>query len=205
MTAQVDRDQFKNSFAPIIPHLEDVIDDARTATHFDRIAKAIPELVRRSGIARVSGTARWVLAADGLVDRAGDFPQGYCVHSTDAHHNQGKYIFGFPLGIFTFKREPHEENKGLYLHETLEILKEQQPLASGVDAFAGLKVYISIPPQGTASVIVEGPAAGPMTFLLDEFVVPAKVVAAPRNPIVPATIRSAKSVDSKEGADAPEN
>jgi hypothetical protein len=158
-----------------VPLIEDVVQNAREATNHQRIAKAMPEITRPSGIARLSGTGRWIAAADGMVDRVGDFPGGFHLHSTEAGHNQGKYIFGCPLGVFTFKREPHEEDKGVYLQDTLD---QQQPLSDDIDELAGLKVYVSVPATGPVSVIVERPdAAVPMKFLLDEFVAPSKVVA----------------------------
>jgi hypothetical protein len=198
MNAQVGRQDFMDGFAPFIPVLEDVIQDARSASSYARIAKAIPEIARPSGIARLSGTARWILVADGLVDRVADFPEGFCLHSTDANHNQGKYIFGFPLGVFTVKREPHEENKGLYLQESLQLLKGQEPLAPDVDAFADLKVYVSVPAKDVAGLIVERPDAEPMTFLLDEFDRADRVVASQASPMNSAVVRSSRSAGSEE-------
>lgn len=192
MAPQVSRDQFKRSFAPIIPFLEEVIEKAREETDPRQISKAFPAIRRPSGLARMSGTGRWIAEADGLVDRVGDFPDGFCLHSTEAGHNQGKYIFGFPLGVFTFKREPHEGGEGVYLQETLEIL-DQQPLAKDVDEFAGLKVYISVPATGAVSVIAQRPdATEPMRFLLDEFVLPGRVVAPRANPVSRSTVRSTR-------------
>lgn len=205
MSEQVDREHFMDSFSGIVPILGDVIDRARKATDHARIARAIPELTRRSGIARMSGTGRWILAADGLVDRVPDFPNGFYLHSTESHHNQGKYIFGFRLGVFTFKREPHEEDKGLYLQETLDVLKDQQQLAEGIDAFAGLKAYISIPPKGISAVIVEQPNADPMKCLLDEFVLPGKVVSPPRREVNQSVVRSTRTEPSKTEADEDSN
>jgi hypothetical protein len=202
MQAQISRDHFKRSFAPIVPLIEEVVQNAREATDQQRIAKAIPELTRPSGIARLSGTGRWILSADGMVDRVGDFPEGFYLHSTEAGHNQGKYIFGCPLGVFTFKREPHEEDKGVYLQDTIDILDEQQPLSHGVDEFAGLKAYVSVPATGAVSVIVERPdAVVPMKFLLDEFVTPGKVVAPRGNPVSSSTVRSTRKVRTEEATE----
>lgn len=52
MSAQVSRDHFKGTFAPIVPLIEDVVHNAREATDHQRIAKAMPEITRPSGIAR---------------------------------------------------------------------------------------------------------------------------------------------------------
>jgi hypothetical protein len=198
MTAQVSREQFIESFAPMVPLLEDVVEKAREETDTRQIAKAFPGISRPSGLARLSGTGRWIAEADGLVERVGDFPQGFCVHSSDGGHNQGKYIFGCPLGVFTFKREPHEEEEGRYLQETLEIL-DQKPLADDVDEFAGLKIYISVPAKGPVSIIVERPdSAVPMKFFLDEFVVPGKVVAPRANPVSRSTVRSTRKDGAKK-------
>lgn len=137
-----------------------------------------------------------------MVDRAGDFPEGFHLHSTEAGHNQGKYIFGFPLGVFTFKREPHEEDKGAYLQDTLDILDQQQPLSGDADEFAGLKVYISIPSTGAVSVIVERPdAAAPMKFLLDEFMAPSKVLAPRANPVSRSIVRSTRKGRTEEAGE----
>lgn len=205
MSTQVSRDHFKDSFAPIVPLIEDVVQNAREATDHQRIAKAMPEITRPSGIARLSGTGRWIAAADGMVDRVRDFPAGFHLHSTEAGHNQGKYIFGCPLGVFTFKREPHEEDKGVYLQDTLDILDQQQPLSGDFDEFAGLKIYISIPATGPVSVIVERPdSAVSMKFLLDEFAAPSKVVAPRANPVSRSIVRSTRE-DRTKGADEQEN
>jgi hypothetical protein len=201
MSKQVDRRQFMESFSGIVPILEDVIGRARKATNHDRIARAIPEITRRSGIARLSGTGRWILAADGLVDRAPDFPDGFYLHSNDSDHNQGKYIFGFRLGVFTFKREPHEEDKGLYLQETLDALGVKEQEVDGIDAFANLKAYISIPPKEIARVIVEQPEADPMICLLDEFEAPGKVVTEPRRKVDQSVVRSTRTEPSETEAE----
>jgi hypothetical protein len=195
MKSQVSRGQFKSSFAPIVATLEEVIAAARDASGFKKIAAAIPEITRASGVSRVSGTARWILAADGLVDCVASFPQGFVLHSTDVNHNQGKYIFGFPLGVFTFKREAHDAEKGAYLQETLEVLQEL-PTPPGVGAIAGLKVYISVPPKGAARLIVNQP----MVVLLDEFALPVKVVVQPKSTVPTSTVSSARSGDSDEEA-----
>lgn len=200
MKSQVSRAQFKSSFAPIVATLEEVIAAARDASDFKKIAAAIPEITRASGVSRVSGTTRWILAADGLVDRVASFPHGFVLHSTDANHNQGKYIFGFPLGVFTFKREAHDAEEGAYLQETLEVL-QKLPVPPGVGAIAGLKVYISIPPKGAARLIVNQPnTTESMVVLLDEFALPGKVVVQPKSTVPTSIVSSARSGDSDEEA-----
>jgi hypothetical protein len=203
MESQVSRGQFMASFAPIVPTLEEVIAEARAASDFKKIAVAIPEITRRSGISRVSGTARWILAADGLVDRVPSFPDGFVLHSSEANHNQGKYIFGFPLGVFTFKREAHDAEEGAYLQETLEILQET-PALTGAGVIAGLKVYISVPSKGAARLIVKQPnAEEPIEVLLDEFARPGKVVAQPKSSVPTSTVNSTNvpRSDGEVGAD----
>jgi hypothetical protein len=170
MAPQIERDDIKARFQPLMPLLNDVIRAARAATAWEVTAAAHPEVTRPAHLRRFSGAKRWVMVADGLVARATELPDGFCVHSTEEDHNAGKYVFGLPGGVFTIRREPHQaENEGQYLQLSLERVREEAPLAEGIDAFADLLVYVRVPAQKAARLIVTHPTLDkPMVILLDE-------------------------------------
>jgi hypothetical protein len=110
-----------------------------------------------------------MVIADTLVDHQASMPVGFSIESTDADHNQGKYAFQFPLGVFTVRREPHDADDGLYLQEHLEGFEEQMQLSGGIDAFVGIKAYLSVPAEGAIKLIATHPELdAPMVLLLDE-------------------------------------
>lgn len=163
------RDQLKAAFAPIVPVIEEAVEDARVASSSKAIADANPEVKRVAHRRRLAGQKRWMVLADGMVERAPRFPKGFVLESTDLDHNQGKYAFRFPLGVCTIKREPHEEEKGKYLQERIDGLHEQLQLAPDVDEFVGIKAYVSVPPEGAVRLIATHPKlADPVVVLLDE-------------------------------------
>jgi hypothetical protein len=169
MKSPVSRDDIKTSFAPLVPLLEEAVKEARAASSYDAIVKANPEVLRTAHLRRLAGSKRWMIVADGLAARAPRMPEGFGMESTDADHNQGKYAIRFPLGVCTVRREPHEGDEGKYLQEHIEGVLDQAPLADDVDAFAGVKVYVSVPPDGPVKLIATHPTfPEPMVILLDE-------------------------------------
>jgi hypothetical protein len=155
----------------MVPLVEEAVEEARVASSQQAISDANPEVKRVAHLRRLAGTKRWMVLADGLVERASRFPDGFSVESTDADHNQGKYAFRSPLGICTVKREPHneEEGQGKYIQEAIEGVLEQAALSPDIDPFAAVKAYISVPPEGAVRLIATHPTlAEPMIILIDE-------------------------------------
>lgn len=147
----ITRDEVIAAFAPLRDLLHGIIDHAREQTTLERFAKIHPEIQREAGLKRLAGQARWILVADGLAATISSVA-GFGVSSTEAQHNSGQYIFGFPGGIFTVRREPHDEHDpddGKYLQEALVELLQQAELAPEVDADAPIVVYLSVT-QATA-------------------------------------------------------
>jgi len=170
MALLIERDDVKARFRAIMPLLNDVIDKAREATAYDVTCAAHPEVTRAAHLRRFAGSKRWVMVADGLVTRAEELPDGFHVHSSEEDHNAGKYVFGFPGGVFTIRREPHQaENEGQYLQLSLDRVHEDTPLADGIDAFADLVVYVRVPAQSPPRLIVTHPTLDKaMVIMLDE-------------------------------------
>src|SRR4051794_36956848 len=108
MPPLIERDDVMARFRPIMPLLNDVIDKARAAIDYDLTVAANPEVKRAAHLRRFAGSKRWVMVADGLVALAREFPVGFHVQSTEEEHNSGKYVFSFPGGVFTIRREPHQ-------------------------------------------------------------------------------------------------
>ena len=169
MAAPITRDQVKEAFAPMVLIIEEAVEEARIASSQQLIADSNPEVTRLAHRRRLGGTKRWMVLADGLVQRAHRLPEGYGLDSTEEDHNQGKYAFRFPLGLCTIRREPHNEDQGKYLQERIEGVLELAELAPGIDAFVGIKAYISVPPEGAVCLIATHPTLPePMEILLDE-------------------------------------
>lgn len=170
MAPLIERDNIKARFRPIMPLLIEVIAEARAATSYEVTCAAHPEVTRPAHLRRFAGSKRWVMLADGLVARVAELPTGFQVHSTELDHNVGKYVFGFPGGVFTFRREPHEgENEGEYLQLGLDRVREDAPLADDIDAFASVVVYVRVPAEAAARLIVTHPTLNEdMVILLDE-------------------------------------
>lgn len=196
MAAPITRDQIKAAFAPMVPLIEEAVEEARIASSQQLIADTNPEVPRLAHRRRLGGTKRWMVLADGLVQRAPRLPEGFGLESTEEDHNQGKYAFRFPLGLCTIRREPHNEDQGKYLQERIEGVLEQAPLAPDIDAFVGIKAYISVPPEGAVSLIATHPTLPePIVILLDEIERgdgPGSVAALPSGPLPPPPVGSTR-------------
>lgn len=199
MAAPITRDQIKAAFAPMVPLIEEAVEEARIASSQQLIADTNPEVPRLAHRRRLGGTKRWMVLADGLVQRAPRLPEGFGLESTEEDHNQGKYAFRFPLGLCTIRREPHNEDQGKYLQERIEGVLEQAPLAPDIDAFVGIKAYISVPPEGAVSLIATHPTLPePIVILLDEIERgdgPGPVAALPSSPLPPPPVGSTREVN----------
>jgi hypothetical protein len=169
------REEIEDSFRPLLPLLREVIADARNATAPEVVAAAHPAITRVPHLRRLAGAARWMIAADRLV--LAEWPEGYGVESDESDHNQGKYAFRFPLGVFTIKREPHhDEEEGKYLQECLADMREFAP-GEAPAREPDVTAYLSVPPSGSAKVIVTHKSLRkPMTVLLDELEAPKRPV-----------------------------
>jgi hypothetical protein len=192
MAAEPTREHLISVFGPAAALIADVVARARTASAFTVVATSNPEVRRDSHLQRLAGAKRWMLTADGLVDRQSELPEGFGVLSSDADHNGGRYVFRFPGGVFTIRREPHKEDEGSYLQEQLDVFKDA-PLAEGL-AGTEVKIFVSVPATGFVRLIVVHPAFDEaMVISLDEILErhrpPVDVVptAPPRRSVVRST------------------
>ncbi len=192
------------SFRPISTLLEEVVRTAQDASSEEKIRRAHPLVERYAHRSRAMGLVRWMVAADQLAARLVEAPDGFGCLTTDADHNQGKYAFSFPGhpgGAFMIRRAPHEPGEGVYVQERLEGVVEQAPLAEQFK-HSTLKVYLSIPPSGTALLIAEHPAwPEPVRIPLSELRTVAPIVPAPARPVVMPRVRSTKQT-AKRPAEA---
>lgn len=150
----VDRDQIIEAFRPLATLLRDVITDARDLCDLDVAATAYPGLRRPSCLRRLSGYARWMHIAEGIVERRDELPAGFAVESTDEQHNGGRYRFRFPGGVFTVKRTPHRgPDEGRYLQTRLTGF-EDVALDPSIDLESDVVVLISAGPRNEPRLLV---------------------------------------------------
>jgi len=140
-------DRLIEQMAPIGELLQELIEAAQAKSTVQHAAASYPQLRRDAHLSRVSGIVCWALVADGLVEaaRQGRFPTGFSVATTDAQHNAGRYAFTFPGGVFTVRREPHDDEKdeGLFMQESF---KEVTDLLDQQGAPDDMRVWIKIAP-----------------------------------------------------------
>lgn len=177
MPRVIRREDVVAAFAPCVPLLRGVIVRARDEASTDCVAEAHPRLrtIGRQGhIRRIAGTLRWLYVAEDLVAQLPSGPSGFSVLSNDLDHSRGRFAFCFPGGVFTVRRQPHQDDdENVYIQERLETLLEQAPMADGLSANADLTIYIGVPPDGPPKLHVVHPSlADPMTIALDEFDTP---------------------------------
>jgi hypothetical protein len=198
MAKPISREAIIAVFKPVVPLLDEVIADAQSKSTPELMRTALPTVRRESHVRRLVGTVRWMIMADGLVACAERMPPGFGVLSTEAQHNGGQYVFLCPGGVFTVKKQPHDGNEGVYLQEQLNLVLEQAPLAQGINASAGIKVFLSAAWKRKPRLIVEHPTlTESMVILLDEVrsFVPARV--APAQPRTRTIVRSARRSKAK--------
>lgn len=142
----ITREEVIESFQPLHTLLTSTIAHAREHTTLARFEKLHPEITREAARQRLCGQARWILIADGLARDLGAI-EGFEVLSSEAQHNSGQYVFAFPGGIFTVRREPHDREDpedGKYIQEALVELLAEAELAKGVQADEPIVVYLSV-------------------------------------------------------------
>lgn len=181
MQRVIHRDEVITAFAPGVPLLRRIIVRGRNDASADVVAAAHPRLrsIGRLGhIRRIAGTLRWLYIAEDLVSELAAGPSGFGVVSSDADHSQGRFVFRFPGGVFTVRRQPHtDKDENVYIQECLKEVLEQAALADGVDASADLTIYIGIPAEGLPKLHVAHPTlTDPMAITLDEFDAPRKTL-----------------------------
>jgi hypothetical protein len=166
----ITRSAFKGSLQPIVPMVRPLVADAREQTEISKIAAANPEITRRAHLHRIAGIKRWMIIADGIARLGERLPEGFAVLSTEEQHNQGRYAFGFPGGVWTTRREPHQAGEERpYLQDALDGILEQAPLRAEVEG-EPVFAYLSVPPHGPAKFIASHPALPlELSVPLDEF------------------------------------
>jgi hypothetical protein len=130
-TRLIARNEVIAAFEPLYGVLQTIIADARQKTTLERFANLHPEIEREASLKRLAGQARWMLIAEGLAARIPSI-EGFSVRTSDAQHNSGQYVFAFPGGIFTVRREPHDDtdpDDGRYIQQVLTEILEQAELA----------------------------------------------------------------------------
>jgi len=187
MSRVIRREDVIAAFAPCVPLLRGIIVRARDDASADSVADAHPRLRsigRLAHIRRIAGTLRWLYVAEDLVAELPAGPSGFGVLSTDLDHSRGRFVFFFPGGVFTVRRQPHQDDdENVYIQECLDTLLEQTPLAEGIDGNADLTLYIGVPHKGPPKLSVVHPSlADPMTIALDEFDAPRNALPADASP-----------------------
>ena len=73
--------------------------------------------------------------------------------TTEAQHNAGRYAFTFPGGVFTVRREPHDDEKdeGLFMQESFKEVTDLLDQQGAPDAKDGMRVWIKIAPTAQPS------------------------------------------------------
>ena len=166
----ITRDEVIGAFAPLHGLLDRVIAHTRAQTTLERFAKLHPEIEREAGIKRLSGQARWMLVADGLVASIGSI-DGFAVHSSEAQHNSGQYLFEVPGGLLTVRQEPHDDSDpddGKYVQQALTEILEQAELAPGMDADKPLVVYLSVTATTAMLKVCHDTLDGIMKIAIDD-------------------------------------
>lgn len=200
------RQALKSSFEPIVPVLREVIRAARATPTLPDIQRLWPSIGRMAHYQRLRGTGRWMTLVEMLIARVDDLPSGHGLASDEIEHNMSRVAFQFPMGIWMVKREPHDEaeGQGKWMRQRLDGITEQLQLADGVNAFAGVKAYLSVPPDGVATLICTHPALDePITIALDEFEdgVGPQFGGRAARPVTP--VRSTRDQEAEAGGAAP--
>lgn len=152
MVTMTVEDRLIEQMAPIGELLQELIETAQAKSTVQHAAASYPQLRRDAHLSRVSGIVCWALVADGLVQAAeqGRFTTGFSVATTDAQHNAGRYAFTFPGGVFTVRREPHDDEKdeGLFMQESFKEVTDLLDQQGAPDAKDAMRVWIKIAPAG---------------------------------------------------------
>ena len=199
----ITREEMITAFRPLHAVLESEIAEARKVTTLKVIAARHPEITRQAHLQRIAGGNRWMLIADGLVRSVGPI-DGFSVLSDNAQHNQGQYVFGFPGGVFTVKREPHDKTDpadGRYIAMTLEGILDQAELAPGLDPADPITVYLSVTDRSARLKVTHSTLSDPMTIPLADLAEPAEPIAAPAQQDRPRARARSTRVPSRTTSD----
>jgi len=171
---EIKRDEVIEKFRPARNVLEEAVVHARKMTTVKRIAEAHPEIELDAGRKRIAGQLRWWLLAEALAKQIGTI-SGFTVLSTEGQINGGQFVFGFPGGVFTVKRDPHDESDpddGRYLQEAFDGLRERIELADGIDAEAPIKVYLAVTSTDARLKVCHPTLEDVMTIPLEDLAAP---------------------------------
>ncbi len=189
---EIKRDDVIEKFRPAVALLEEIVAHARGMTTTKRIAETHPEIEFEAGRKRLAGQLRWWLLAEELAKRIETIPD-FTVLSTEAQINGAQFIFGFPGGVFTVKRDPHDESDpddGRYLQEAFEGLLASVELADGIDAEEPIKVYLAVTAKNARLKVVHASLEGVMVIPLEDLAAPVEPIRrepAPAQPRARAT------------------
>lgn len=178
----IKRDEIVVAFLPAADVLEAAVSHGRGVSTLERMAAANPEVTREAGLMRLGGAKRWLVIADRLVVEMPKLP-GFGVLTSETQHNQGQYVFQFPGGVFTVKRDPHDATDpedGKYLQEALEGVLENAELAPHIDAEAAVKVYLAVTAKAAQLKVTHTTLNKPIVIPLGDLVPQAEPMPARR-------------------------
>lgn len=198
---EITRDEVIEKFRPALRVFEEAVVHARKMTTMKRIADLHPEIEFEAGRKRMAGQLRWWLLAEALNRRIATIP-GFSVLSTEAQINGGQFVFGCPGGVFTVKRDPHDESDpddGRYLQEAFDGLREGLELADGIDAEAPIKVYLAVTLTDARLKVCHPTLECVMTIPLADLVAPVEAMR-PRSQGDPSPARARAKSARRSGA-----
>jgi hypothetical protein len=141
--------EIKDLLCEVAPLLRSVAQEAqKVSAQLARTEWAKTNMVRDASLNQVTGTARWRMAGDKLVQRQGELPAGLEFSTTHEEQNQGRYYLRAPkLGIvLTIRRKPHKkDDEPQLLQLQIEAALEYAP----VDYGDKIVVYLVVGPAGT--------------------------------------------------------
>lgn len=142
------QDDIEDLLRQVAPLFLDIAQGAQlAAADLPDTTWGLTNLTRTASLNQVAGVARWRMAADRIVDRRGELPDGLMLATTDDEQNQGRYylVSVDAAIVLTVKRKPHKDD------EQPEALQMQ---IQGVKALAPIAykdevvVYLAVPPLG---------------------------------------------------------
>lgn len=145
MARQDDIEELLRRIAPLF--LEIALNAQHASAELATTEWAREHLVRTAAVSQVSGTARWRIAGDGLVNRQAELPDGIELSTTDAEQNQGRYFLRAPrlAVVLTIRRKPHSpDEKPAFLQLQLDGVNELAPIDYGDE----IVIYLAVPPLG---------------------------------------------------------
>jgi hypothetical protein len=142
------QDDIEGLLHPVAPLFRSIALDAQTAAEeFKTTEWAREHLTRTAAVNQVAGTARWRIAADGIVKRSAELPRGVELSTSDGEQNQGRYYLRAPnlALLLTIRRRPHgEDDKPKILQLQMTEVLAEAPIAFDDEVV----IYLSVPPLG---------------------------------------------------------